>query len=85
MKDTVAFEKDVLKKFYCEEGSNCKTLEELSAYGDELKGKRAKRTRGRVESLFDGDEGGDNEELQFVDRETGQRETKRVGQIKNEL
>jgi len=84
-KETVAFEKDVLKKFYCEEGSSCKTLDELSAYGDKLKGKQAQRTRARVERLFESEEGGDQEQLQFMDRDTGQMESKRVGQIKTEL
>mmetsp|Transcript_126754 Transcript_126754/g.253400 ORF Transcript_126754/g.253400 Transcript_126754/m.253400 type:complete len:576 (-) Transcript_126754:59-1786(-) len=85
VKETIAFEKDVLKRFYCEEGSSCKTLDEISAYGETLKGKKAKLKKQRIQNMFESEEGGDQEELMFVDRETGEAGSKKVGQIKAEL
>merc|ERR1712037_962334 len=85
VKETIAFEKDVLERFYCEEGSSCKTLDEISAYGETLKGKKAKLKKQRIQGMFESEEGGDQEELMFVDRETGEMGSKKVGQIKAEL
>lgn len=86
LEKVLASEKDAIEKHYCKDAANCPELDAISEYGKSLAANKKKLSRAQdnVAGMMEG-EGGDDEQLNFKDRETGQEERKGVREVRKEL
>jgi len=84
-KGAMKVEQEVLSKHFCEDSKSCEAVDDLEAHRKRLKdeGKHAMaRKAAAVSGMLSGEDEGDDEALDMVDRESGNRESMKVGHIK---